>query len=119
MRRSAIKQTRTATARPSYRSCVTCSMSSQQWKRQDNEGEAYNKLTQEAARLTNALGDARKQAQILSHDNAGLRSNSGVSGLTGAFCSARSRRPFSGEAKTSKDNVASTIAHGITIGLQQ
>ena len=31
--------------------------------------EAYRKMQQEAGRLTNALGDAQTQAEILSHDN--------------------------------------------------
>lgn len=84
--------------------------------------EAYNKLTQEAARLTNALGDARKQAQILSHDNAGLQGViSGVSGLTGAFSAAQGAVAlFSGESENlQKIMLRVQSLMGITIGLQQ
>jgi hypothetical protein len=84
--------------------------------------EAYNKLTQEAARLTNALGDARKQAQILSHDNAGLQGViSGVSGVAGAFSAAQGAVAlFSGESENlQKIMLRVQSLMGITIGLQQ
>jgi hypothetical protein len=84
--------------------------------------EAYNKLTQEAARLTNALGDARTQAKILAHDNAGLQGViSGVSGVAGAFSAAQGAVAlFSGENENlQKIMLRVQSLMGITIGLQQ
>ena len=84
--------------------------------------EAYNKLTQEAARLTNALRDARTQAKILSHDNAGLQGViAGVSGVAGAFSAAQGAVAlFSGENENlQKIMLRVQSLMGITIGLQQ
>lgn len=84
--------------------------------------EGYAKLRDEAARLTNALGDARTQAKILAHDNAGLQGViSGVSGLTGAFSAAQGAVAlFSGESENlQKIMLRVQSLMGITIGLQQ
>ena len=84
--------------------------------------EGYAKLRDEAARLTNALGDARTQAKILAHDNAGLQGViSGVSGLTGTFSAAQGAVAlFSGESENlQKIMLRVQSLMGITIGLQQ
>lgn len=84
--------------------------------------EGYAKLRDEAARLTNALGDARTQAKILAHDNAGLQGViSGVSGVAGAFSAAQGAVAlFSGENENlQKIMLRVQSLMGITIGLQQ
>ena len=84
--------------------------------------EAYEKLQKEAGRLTNALGDARQQAKILAHDNAGLQGLiQGASGVAGAFSAAQGViGMFTGENANLQKvmlKVQSLIA--ITNGLQQ
>ena len=84
--------------------------------------EGYAQLRSEAARLTNALGDARTQAKILSHDNAGLQGViAGVSGVAGAFSAAQGAVAlFSGENENlQKIMLRVQSLMGITIGLQQ
>ncbi|MGI6124367.1 MAG: glycine zipper domain-containing protein, partial [Acetivibrionales bacterium] len=84
--------------------------------------EGYAKLRSEAARLADALRDARTQAKILSHDNAGLQGViAGVSGLTGAFSAAQGAVAlFSGENENlQKIMLRVQSLMGITIGLQQ
>lgn len=84
--------------------------------------EGYAKLRDEAARLTNALGDARTQAKILAHDNAGLQGViAGVSGVAGAFSAAQGAVAlFSGENENlQKIMLRVQSLMGITIGLQQ
>jgi hypothetical protein len=84
--------------------------------------EGYAKLRDEAARLTNALGDARNQAKILAHDNAGLQGViAGVSGVAGAFSAAQGAVAlFSGENENlQKIMLRVQSLMGITIGLQQ
>ena len=84
--------------------------------------EAYNKLQQEAGRLTDALGDARQQAKVLAHDNAGLQGIiSAVSGVAGAFSAAQGAIGlFAGENENlQKIMVKVQSLMAITIGLQQ
>ncbi len=84
--------------------------------------EGYAQLRSEAARLTNALGDARNQAKILAHDNAGLQGViAGVSGVAGAFSAAQGAVAlFSGENENlQKIMLRVQSLMGITIGLQQ
>lgn len=52
--------------------------------------KAFQDLQREAGRLTDAMGDARTQAQIFSHDNPNLQGIiSGIGGLAGAFSAAQ------------------------------
>ena len=84
--------------------------------------EAYIKLQKEAGRLTNAMGDAQKQAQILAHDNAGLQGViSAVSGVAGAFSAAQGVIGLFG---AENENLQKTMLKvqslmSITMGLQQ
>ena len=84
--------------------------------------EAYVKLQKEAGRLTNAMGDAQRQAQILAHDNAGLQGViSAVSGVAGAFSAAQGVIGLFG---AENENLQKTMLKvqslmSITMGLQQ
>ena len=84
--------------------------------------EAYQALQKEAGRLTNAMGDAQKQAQILAHDNAGLQGViSAVSGVAGAFSAAQGVIGLFG---AENENLQKTMLKvqslmSITMGLQQ
>jgi len=84
--------------------------------------EAYIKLQKEAGRLTNAMGDAQRQAQILAHDNAGLQGViSAVSGVAGAFSAAQGVIGLFG---AENENLQKTMLKvqslmSITMGLQQ
>jgi hypothetical protein len=84
--------------------------------------EAYKKLQAEAGRLANALGDARTQARILSHDNAGLQGViSAVGGFAGVMSAAQGAVGlFAGENEDLQKimlKVQSLMA--VTMGLQQ
>lgn len=51
--------------------------------------DEYRRMSQEAARLSDTLGDLRAQTSILAHDDANLQGFiSGVNGLSGAFTTA-------------------------------
>lgn len=84
--------------------------------------EAYRKLQQEAGRLTDAMGDARTQARIMSHDNQILQATlSGVSGLTGAFTAAQGAAAMFGTQNEALQRAMLKVqaAMSITMGLQQ
>lgn len=84
--------------------------------------EAFNKLQQEARRLTDAIGDATTQARIFSHDNRGLQGMiSGLSGVVGAFSVAQGAVAlFAGENEDlQKVMLKVQSLMSITIGLQQ
>ena len=84
--------------------------------------EAFEKLQQEAGRLTDAIGDATTQARIFSHDNRGLQGMiSGLSGVVGAFSAAQGAVAlFAGENEDlQKVMLKVQSLMSITIGLQQ
>lgn len=84
--------------------------------------EAFKKLQQEAGRLTDAIGDATRQARIFSHDNRGLQGMiSGLSGVVGAFSAAQGAVAlFAGENEDlQKVMLKVQSLMSITIGLQQ
>lgn len=82
----------------------------------------YKALQEEAARLTDAWGDAQAQANILANDQRGMQGIiSGLTGLSGAFSAAQGAVAlFSGENEELQKvmlKVQSLMA--ITMGLQQ
>lgn len=82
----------------------------------------YKALQDEAGRLTDAMGDAQAQANILAHDQRGLQGViSGISGVAGGFSAAQGAIGlFVGENENLQKimlKVQSLMA--ITIGLQQ
>lgn len=82
----------------------------------------YEALRNEAGRLTDALGDARQQAKILAHDNAGLQGLiSAIGGVAGAFSVAQGTIAlFAGENENlQKIMLKVQSLMSITIGLQQ
>ena len=82
----------------------------------------YEALRNEAGRLTDALGDARQQAKILAHDNAGLQGLiSAIGGVAGAFSVAQGTVAlFAGENENlQKIMLKVQSLMSITIGLQQ
>lgn len=84
--------------------------------------EAYKKLQREAGRLTDAMGDARTQARIMSHDNQILQATlSGVGGLTGAFTAAQGATAMFGTQNEALQRAMLKVqaAMSITMGLQQ
>jgi hypothetical protein len=84
--------------------------------------EKFRELQQEAGRLTNAMGDARAQARILSHDNAGLQGViSAVSGVTGAFTVAQGVIGLFGEKNEDLQKIMLRVQSlmAITMGMQQ
>jgi hypothetical protein len=84
--------------------------------------EKFIQLQQEAGRLTNAMGDARTQARILSHDNAGLQGViSAVSGVTGAFTVAQGAIGLFGEKNEDLQKIMLRVQSlmAITMGMQQ
>lgn len=88
----------------------------------DEQSEAYKRLEAELGRLTDIQADVNRQAQILSHDNAGLQGFiSGVSGLAGGLSAATGAVSlFAGENENLQKimtKVQSVMA--ISIGIQQ
>lgn len=84
--------------------------------------EAYEKLREECGRLTNALGDAQKQAQILANDNAGLQGViSAVTGVTGAVSAAQGVMGLFASESQNLIKIQTKIQSlmSITMGLQQ
>lgn len=84
--------------------------------------EAYTRLQQEAGHLTDALGDARQQAKILAHDNAGLQGViSAVSGVAGAMSAAQGAVGLFASENENLQKIMVKIQSlmAITIGLQQ
>jgi hypothetical protein len=82
----------------------------------------FQRLQQEAGRLTNAMGDARTQARILAHDNAGLQGViSAVSGITGAFTVAQGAIGLFGEKNEDLQKIMLRVQSlmAITMGMQQ
>lgn len=82
----------------------------------------YEALRNETGRLTDALGDARTQAKILAHDNAGLQGLiSAIGGVAGAFSVAQGTIAlFAGENENlQKIMLKVQSLMSITIGLQQ
>lgn len=84
--------------------------------------EAFEKLQQEAGRLTDAIDDATTQARIFSHDNRGLQGMiSGLSGVVGAFSTAQGAVAlFAGENEDlQKVMLKVQSLMSITMGLQE
>jgi hypothetical protein len=84
--------------------------------------EEFRELQKEAGRLTNAMGDARTQARIFSHDNANLQGViSGIHGVTGAFTVAQGAVALFGKENEDlqKTMLKVQAAMSITMGLQQ
>ena len=82
----------------------------------------YEMLRNEFAKLTDAMGDAQKQAQILAHDQRGFQGIiSGLGGVSGAFSAAQGAIGlFAGENENlQKIMVKVQSLMAITIGLQQ
>ena len=84
--------------------------------------QAFQEMQQKVAMLTDAMGDAQQQAQILSHDNVGLQGViSAVNGVAGAMSVAQGTvGMFAGENENLElimTRVQSLMA--ITMGLQQ
>lgn len=84
--------------------------------------QAYRDLQEEAARLTDAWGDAQAQANILANDQRGMQGIiSGLTGLSGVFSAAQGAVGlFTGENEELQKvmlKVQSLMA--ITMGLQQ
>lgn len=82
----------------------------------------YEAMRAEAAKLTDALGDATKQASILAHDQKGFQGIiSGLGGVSGAFSAAQGAISlFAGQNEDLQRimvKVQSLMA--ITVGLQQ
>ena len=82
----------------------------------------YENMRAEAARLTDALADATKQASILAHDQRGFQGIiSGLGGVSGAFSAAQGAMSlFAGQNEDLQRimvKVQSLMA--ITVGLQQ
>lgn len=84
--------------------------------------EAYRMVQQEAANLTDAIGDATAQANILAHDQATAQGIiSGLTGIAGAFSVATGTIAlFAGESEELQKIMLKVQAvMSITIGLQQ
>lgn len=84
--------------------------------------DAYRKIQEEASKLTDAIGDARAQANILAHDQATSQGIiSGLTGIAGAFSVATgSMALFTGESEElQKIMLKVQSVMSITIGLQQ
>ena len=84
--------------------------------------EEFRRMQEEAGRLQDAIGDARQQARLLSHDNAGLQGFiSGVSGLTGAFTAAQGAMALFGDENEDLQKAMLKVQSvmSISMGLQQ
>ena len=84
--------------------------------------EEYQRLQEEAGRLTDAWGDAQAQANVLAHDQAAMQGLiSGLSGVSGAFSAAQGAVAlFAGENENlQKIMLKVQSLMSITVGLQQ
>lgn len=88
----------------------------------EQNSEEYRQMAQEAARLSDTLGDLRTQTSILAHDDANLQGlMSGINGLSGAFTTATGVMSLFASENENLQRVQTRVqgVMAITMGLQQ